>query len=108
MRIPFVIDNISHQLADVLNGLLREQAGQAVGLATASFSIRGYALLRHTLPTVGSFRLLLGDEPQTAQDVGLRPDAKAFLRRELNAEPLTEETQRLVEEIIRFLRRDEV
>jgi SNF2 family DNA or RNA helicase len=108
MRVPFVIDNISHQLADVLNGLLEAQSQQAVDIATAYFSIRGYALLRDTLPTIGSFRLLLGDEPQAAQDVGLRPDAKAFLRRELNAEPLTEETQRLVEEIIRFLRREDV
>src|SRR5216684_2808361 len=103
MRIPFVIDNITHQLADVLNGLLEEQERQAVDVATAYFSIRGYALLRQTLPTVDSFRLLLGDEPQTADDVVLRPDAKAFLRKELNAEPLNEETQRLVEEILRFL-----
>jgi hypothetical protein len=108
MHIPFVIDNISNQLADILNNLLQEQAGQVMDVATAYFSIRAFDLLRHTLPTVGSFRLLLGDEPQSSEDIGLRPNARAFLRKELNAEPLKEDTQRLVEEIVRFLRRDDI
>lgn len=54
------------------------------------------------------FRLLLGDQPQEGEDVGLRPDAAAYLRHELNAEPFTEATLRLVEELIRFLRREDV
>ncbi len=108
MRIPYVIDNIDNRLAEILNYLLQRQKGQDVDIATAYFSIRGYQLLRHTLPNVHCLRLMLGDEPQSAVDVGLRPDEKAFLRHELNAEPLREETQRLVEEIVRFLRRDDV
>ena len=108
MRIPYVIDNISNQLAEVLNYLLQRQAGQDIDIATAYFSIRGYQLLRHTLPGVNCLRLLLGDDPHSAEDIGLRPDAKAFLRKELNAEPLREDTQLLVEEIIRFLRREDV
>lgn len=108
MRIPYVIDNISQSLADVLNHLLGRQRGQEVDIATAYFSIRGYQLLRHTLPEVGGFRLLIGDDPGAAAEVGLRPDARAFLRGELNAEPLRQDTQLLVEEIVRFLRRDDV
>ena len=108
VRIPYVIDNINVQLADVLNTLLQRQAGQDVDIATAYFSIRGFELVRHTLPGVREFRLLLGDDPRSAEDIGLRPDAGAYLRRELNAEPLCPETQLLVEEIIRFLRRDNV
>lgn len=108
MKIPYVIDNINIRMADVLNHLLGEQPHQQLDMATAYFSIRGYQHLRHTLPQVGRFRLLLGDNPAEADDVGLRPDSTAYLRHELNAEPLSEDVQRLVEELVRFLRREEV
>jgi superfamily II DNA or RNA helicase len=108
MRIPYVIDNIEHRLADVLNVLLRRQKGQQVDVATAYFSIRGFEQVRHTLPSVRHFRLLLGDKPQAGEDIGLRPDSAAYLRHELNAEPFTAATLRLVEDLIRFLRRDDV
>jgi superfamily II DNA or RNA helicase len=108
MRIPYVIDNIEIRLADVLNDLLQREQGQQVDIATAYFSIRGFELLRHTLRGVRHFRLLLGDKPLEGEDIGLRPDSAAYLRHELNAEPFTEATLRLVEELIRFLRRDDV
>ncbi len=108
MRIPYVIDNLDTRLADVLNYLLQRQSGQQVDIATAYFSIRGYQQLRHTLPTVRHFRLLLGDKPQGADDIGLQPDSRAFLRHELNSEPLNEATMLLVEELVRFLRREDV
>jgi superfamily II DNA or RNA helicase len=108
MQIPYVIDNMNSRLADVLNGLLREQRNGRLDIATAYFSIRGYQQVRHTLPQLSGFRLLLGDEPKQAEQVGLRPDSAAFLRHELNAEPLHQETQLLVEEMIRFLRRPAV
>jgi SNF2 family DNA or RNA helicase len=107
-RIPYVIDNNHVTLADVLNDLLAGQYQPQVDVATAYFSVRGFELLRHTLPGVRGLRLLLGDNPQEPDAVGLRPDSRAYLRRELNAEPLTVATQRLVEDLIRFLRRDEV
>jgi superfamily II DNA or RNA helicase len=108
MRIPYVIDNIEIRLADVLNYLLQREQGQQVDVATAYFSIRGFELLRNTLPEVRYFRLLLGDKPLEGEDIGLRPDSAAYLRHELNAEAFTEATLRLVEELIRFLRRDDV
>lgn len=108
MRIPYVIDNLDTRLADVLNYLLQQQSGQQVDVATAYFSIRGFEQVRDTLPDVRRFRLLLGDKPDEGEDIGLRPDSTAYLRRELNAEPLTEPTLRLVEDLIRFLRRDDV
>jgi superfamily II DNA or RNA helicase len=108
MRIPYVIDNIEIRLADVLNDLLQREQGQQVDIATAYFSIRGFEHLRHTLPEVRHFRLLLGDKPLEGEDIGLRPDSAAYLRHELNTEPFTDATLRLVEELIRFLRRDDV
>ena len=96
MNIPYVIDNVTHRLADVIDSILRDQPGQWVDVATAYFSIPGFQQVRQTLPGVRELRLLLGAEPQAAADVGLPPDAAAFLRHELNAEPLTEPTQRLV------------
>lgn len=59
MFIPYVIDNLEIRLADVLNDLLQRQPVQQADIATAYFSIRGYEQLRHTLPTVRRFRLLL-------------------------------------------------
>jgi hypothetical protein len=57
---------------------------------------------------VRRFRLLLGDKPLEGEDIGLRPDAAAYLRHELNAEPFTASTLRLVEDLIRFLRRNDI
>lgn len=108
MRIPYVIDNVETRLADVLNYLLQRQTGQKVDIATAYFSVRGYNLIREPLSSVRHFRLLLGDNLQEPGDVGLQPNSRAYLRHELNAEPLNEATQRLVEELVRFLRRDDV
>jgi SNF2 family DNA or RNA helicase len=108
MSIPYVIDNLETRLADVLNDLLARQAGQQLDIATPYFSIRGFEQVRVGLSPVGRFRLLLGDEPQGAHDVGLQPNSRAFLRHELNSEPLTEDTQRLVEDLVRFLRREDV
>ena len=108
MKIPYVIDNIEHTLADVLNHLLTARTGADLDIATAYFSIRGFEHVRRTLPHVGAFRLLLGDKPQDSDDVGAAPDSRAYLRHELNAEPLTAETQQLVEELIAFLRRENV
>ena len=67
------LDNINNRLADVLNYLLQDLPGQELDVATAYFSIRGYQLLRHNLPWVNRFRLLLGDKPQAAQQLGLQP-----------------------------------
>lgn len=71
-RIPYVIDNIAISLAEVLNQLLAAEAQPQVDIATAYFSIRGYELVRATLPGVRRLRLLLGDNPQDAAAVGLR------------------------------------
>ena len=64
MRIPYVIDNQTHRLADVLNVLLQGHGGKSLDVATAYFNIQGFRLLRHALEQLGSFRLLLGDEPE--------------------------------------------
>ena len=58
MRIPYVIDNQTHQLAAVLNYLLSSSGVQAMDVATAYFSIRGYQQLAGNLAGLGSFRLL--------------------------------------------------
>ena len=108
MHIPYVIDNITHRLADILNELLGQHPGQRVDIATAYFSIRGFQQVRATLPGVAHLRLLLGDKPIDGEDIGLRPDSAAFLRHELNAEPFNAATLQLVEELVRFLRRDAV
>jgi hypothetical protein len=59
-RIPYVIDNDRHKLADVLNEVLANHRDLAMDVATAFFNVRGYALLRERLKVLGSVRLLLG------------------------------------------------
>src|SRR5437868_3674227 len=111
MPLPFVIDNQRHRMADALNGLLAQSAGKPLDIATAYFAISGYRLVRQGLHPVGAFRLLLGSEPLSGVDVGLKPNAEALRKRlqgDLEAEPFTEATLKLVEELIAFLRADKV
>ncbi|MBE3100129.1 MAG: helicase [Planctomycetes bacterium] len=111
MTLPFVIDNQQVKAADVLNRLLAESHGCPLDIATAYFSISGYRLLREGLHGIGALRLLMGSEPESGADVGLRPNPKALLSRmrgELDREPFGEETLRLVEDLIAFLRTEKV
>ena len=106
MRIPYVVDNQNHRMADVLGEILAGHGGKSLDIATAYFNVRGFTLLQQGLEELGSFRLLLGDEPQDGESVGLRPRAASRLTRELNAAPFDEATLRSVEDLIAFLRRD--
>ncbi len=56
MRIPYVIDNQVHKLADLLNAIVAERAGSSLDIATAYFNVGGYRLLRDGLANVRSFR----------------------------------------------------
>ena len=98
-------------MADVLGGLLADCHGCPLDIATAYFSISGYRLVKDGLHGLGAFRLLIGAEPHTGADIGLRPNRRALLARmrgELEAEPFDEATLRLVEDLIAFLRTEKV
>ena len=49
IRIPYVIDNQTHRMADVLGALLREHSGSSLDNATAYFLCAGFGLLREGL-----------------------------------------------------------
>ena len=106
IRIPYVIDNQNHCMADVLGRILATHTGKSLDIATAYFNVRGFTLLWQGLQGLGSFRLLLGDEPQNGESVGLRPRAASRLTQELNEVPFNEANLRAVEDLIAFLRRD--
>jgi superfamily II DNA or RNA helicase len=110
--IPFVIDNQQHRMADVLNALLAQSEGRPLDVATAYFSISGYRLLRERLNRMGAFRLLIGSDPQTGADVGLKPNDRAAMqarmRGDLEAQPFDPQTLRIVEELVAFLRANKV
>ena len=108
MHIPYVIDNHSQRLADVLCEVLGGHSGKALDIATAYFNVQGFTLLQKGLQGLGSFRMLLGDEPQDGESVGLRPRAASRLIQDLNAAPYDEATLRAVEDLIAFLRREMV
>ncbi|MEO8601710.1 MAG: phospholipase D-like domain-containing protein, partial [bacterium] len=111
MRIPYVIDNRTHRLVDVLGALLREHRGRSLDIATAYFTVAAFDMLREGLDGLGNFRLLLGAEPYAGEQIGLRPDGRtlrARMRGDLGREAFSESTLRLIEEPIRFLRRERV
>jgi hypothetical protein len=108
MMIPYVIDNQRYKLADILNAVLEKHQGQSMDVVTAYFNIQGYNLLKEGLSGLGSFRLLLGEEPTSGERIGLRPDTTKLnlsIRTDLENEPFNEDTLKLVEDLIRFLKR---
>jgi hypothetical protein len=111
MRIPYVIDNQAHRLGDILNGLLSEHRGRSLDVATAYFTVSGFAHLKDRLLDLGNFRLLLGAEPTTGEQIGLRSGEGligGLIRRDIEALPFEEETLALVEHLIRYLQRETV
>jgi superfamily II DNA or RNA helicase len=111
MHIPFVIDNQQHKMADVLCDLLADHKGHSLDVATAYFNVGGWQLLYDGLNGLGTFRLLLGDEPEAGADLGLREaGAKPIkgLIRDLAREAFNEQTLRLIEDLIAFLRQQHV
>jgi len=75
MKLPYVIDNQTHVLTDILKGLLTEHKGRSLDVATAYFTVGGFGLIQEGLAALGNFRLLLGAEPTSGEQLGLRPDA---------------------------------
>ena len=111
MRLPYVIDNQTSRLADVIASLLAEHRGRSLDVATAYFTVGGFGLIREGLHDLGNLRLILGAEPTTGEQIGLRPDpgvVKRLIRRDLESLPFDEKTLRLVEDLIGYLRRDSV
>ncbi len=109
MKVPFVIDNREHVLADALNSLLLQNAGRSMDIATAYFTIGGFGLVKDGLLGLGSFRLLLGVEPTSADRLGVRPtgdQVNGVITQDLAALPFDEATLRLVEDLIGYLNRD--
>ena len=84
--IPFSIDNQQHRLADVLNELLASTVGRPFDVATAYFAISGYRVVRDRLHKIGAFRLLIGSDPQTGSDIGLKPNDRKALQARLKGD----------------------
>ena len=72
MSFPFVIDNLSRRLADALSELLEQSVDRPLDIATAYFSISSYRIVKDGLHELGAFRLLLGTDPQSGADLGLK------------------------------------
>ncbi len=109
--IPFVIDNQQFKMSDVLNTLLMQYRGQSLDIATAYFNIGGWQLLAEGVSSLGSFRLLLGDEPEAGADIGLREVGSKPVKgliKDLSDATFNEQTLRLVEDLTAFLRQEHV
>ena len=111
MSIPFVIDNVRHRLSDTLNDLLAQSVGKPLDIATAYFAISGYRLVKEGFISSGLSASCSGPSRSRGPMLGLKVDPqalKARIKGDLEAEPFTEETLKLVEDLIAFLRADKV
>ena len=111
IHLPYVIDNQRFRLADVLNGILSTHVGRSLDTASAYFTVGGFGLLQAGLRSLGNFRLILGAEPTSGEQLGLRPDPgiiKGLIEGDLESLPFEEKTLRLVEDLIAYLQRDSV
>jgi superfamily II DNA or RNA helicase len=111
IHIPYVIDNQNHRLADILSGILQEHVGRSLDAASAYFTVGGFGLLQRGLERLGNFRLILGAEPTTGEQLGLRPAPgviKGLIEGDLESLPFDEKTLRLVEDLIAYLQRNSV
>jgi superfamily II DNA or RNA helicase len=111
LRVPYVIDNQGHKLSDILNRILQEHVGRSLDSASAYFTVGGFGLLQRGLESLGNFRLILGAEPTTGEQLGLRPEPgliKGLIKGDLESMPFDEKTLRLVEDLIAYLQRDSV
>ena len=111
VQVPYVIDNQHYRLADVLNGILATHEGRSLDAASAYFTVGGFGLLKDGLYQLGNFRLILGAEPTTGDEIGLRPGSGAvrgLIGRDLEKLPFSEKTLRLVEDLISYLQRESV
>jgi ERCC4-related helicase len=110
-RVPYVIDNLNYKLVDILRGILQVHGGRSLDVASAYFTVGGFSLVQSGLEDLGTFRMILGAEPTTGEQVGLRPDPgiiKGLIKDDLETLPFDEKTLRLVEDLIAFLQRESV
>ena len=108
---PYVIDNQTHRLVDVLNSILESHEGRSLDIASAYFTAGGFGLLRQGLLALGNFRFILGAEPTSGEQIGLRPNPgliPGLLKGDLETLAFDERTLRLVEDLIAYLQRDSV
>ena len=56
MKLPYVIDNQTHVLAEILKGLLTEDKGRSLDVATAYFTVGGFGLVQDGLTALGNFK----------------------------------------------------
>jgi len=65
MKIPFVIDNREHTLADVLNDLLNQFENRSIDIATAYFTMDGGNHPRERAVIVQAFAPKSNKKPDT-------------------------------------------
>ena len=112
MSIPFVIDNVRHRLSDALKEPARSECRQAARhrhglLLDLRLSPRqGRPASARGLPAAARLRAADGGGRRAEAEGDSR--LKARLRGDLEAEPYTPETLKLVEELIAFLHADKV
>jgi len=111
IKIPYVIDNQTLLMSDLLNDLLCEFEGRSMDVASAYFTLEGFNLLCKGLNKLKSFRFLIGAEPHEGKDIGLEPvdrRIKGLIRKDFEDMPFDEKRLRQVEDLIQYLHKDDV
>ncbi len=109
---PDFADNERHALRDVLNDAVLRWGQDRLWLASGYFSPRVWPLVREAFPRLADFRLLLGAEPAIEQGgsatLDLRAYFKAKIAGDLDALQFNREQAALVDDLLAYLRRDDV
>lgn len=95
-------------MADVLNALLSEHSDRSLDIATGYFNMGGFRLLQKGLEGLGSFRLLLGDEPDSSAFGEPYGSALERVKFDLEAATRAKETANAAKDLLDFLGRDRV
>lgn len=109
---PDFADNQRHRLSDVLNGAISHWGQRRIAIATGFFSPRVWPLVNESLPLLNDFRLLMGKEPEVELGGSATLDLRAYFRRTLAGDledlAFNREWAELVDDLLRFLRREDV
>ena len=78
MRLPYVIDNQTSRLADVIASLLAEHRGKSLDVATAYFTVGGFGLIQKDCTILAICASYWAQSPQLAsKSVSVRSPASS-------------------------------
>lgn len=106
---PSIDNNWRYKMADALNRLLKYYEGGSLDITMPYFGVTGWQLLYNGLNNLSQIRLLFGNKPEIEQSIGIQEigaELAKDLVGELSVTSLKGRKLRLIDDLIKFLRRE--